>query len=159
MIALVHSARGRFCMLNVVYAVVGAVFMVVMALFAFLKGGTPERTGAGFYLFAWFSSLVMQQNDGFRGLPFGMFLIDVATLVVFVTLAWRAQRPWTIWATGLQLMVVMGHIMILTNQMVPLASLYTVMNMTGYLIIGCIIVGTFWAWQDNKAAEEHRGRR
>lgn len=39
-------------MLNIAYAVVGAVFMVGMAVFAFLKGGQAERLGAGSYLFA-----------------------------------------------------------------------------------------------------------
>lgn len=145
-------------MANIVYAIVGAIFMVGMALFAFIKGGPAERLGAGIYLFAWFASLVMQEMQGFRGMPLGVFLIDVGLLVAFVTLAWRAQRPWTIWASGLQLIAVMSHVMILTGAKVPLASLYTVTNFTGYLIIGCIIVGTFWAWQDRKAAEEHLGR-
>jgi hypothetical protein len=40
--------------------------------------------------------------------------------------------------------------MILTTKSVPIASLYTVMNLIGYLIILCIGVGTFWAWQERK---------
>ncbi|WP_395943229.1 hypothetical protein [Brevundimonas sp.] len=145
-------------MVNMLYAVVGAVFMVGMALFAFMKGGPAERIGAGVYLFAWFASMVMQEMQGFRGMPIGVFLIDVGVLIAFVALAWRARHPWTIWVSGLQLIAVMSHIMILTGARVPLASLYTVTNFTGYLIIACIIVGTFWTWQDRKAAAEHIGR-
>jgi hypothetical protein len=26
------------------------------------------------------------------------------------------------------------------------------MNLSSYIIIGCIIVGTFWAWQERRAA-------
>ena len=62
-------------MLNIVYAIIGAVFMVGMALFAFLKGGRSERIGAGAYLFAWFATIVMQEGSGFRGVPLGLFLI------------------------------------------------------------------------------------
>ena len=71
-------------MLNIVYVVFGAVFMVGMALFAFLKGGQAERFGAGAYLFAWFASIILQENSGFRGMPVGLFLIDVVALFVFV---------------------------------------------------------------------------
>ena len=34
----------------------------------------------------------------------------------------------------------------------PTTSLYTVMNLNGYLIIACLMVGTFWAWQERRAA-------
>ncbi|WP_299174511.1 hypothetical protein [uncultured Brevundimonas sp.] len=142
-------------MLNVVYAVVGAVFMVGMTLFAFIKGGARERLGAGIYFLAWIASLVVQENVGFRGLPIGMFLIDAAVLVALAAIAWRAPQSWPTWATGLQLVTVMGHVMILTTKSVPIASLYTVMNLTSYLIILCIGVGTFWAWQERKLAAQY----
>jgi len=41
---------------------------------------------------------------------------------------------------------------------VPLASLYTVTNFISYLIILCIGVGTFWAWQERKAEAEFASR-
>ncbi|WP_292121634.1 hypothetical protein [Brevundimonas sp.] len=137
------------------YAVVGAVFMVGMTLFAFIKGGSRERLGAGIYFLAWIASLVVQENVGFRGLPIGMFLIDAAVLVALAAIAWRAPQSWPTWAAGLQLVTVMGHVMILTTKSVPIASLYTVMNLTSYLIILCIGVGTFWAWQERKLAAQY----
>ena len=143
-------------MLNLAYAVVGAVFMVGMALFAFLKGGPAERFGAGAYLFAWFASIILQENSGFRGMPVGLFLIDVAALFVFVGLSWRYRQSWPVWVSGIQLITVMCHIMILTKQPVLLASLITVMNLNSYLIIGFMIVGTFFSWQDRHAAELNR---
>jgi hypothetical protein len=142
-------------MLNVVYAIVGAVFMVAMALFAFLKGGMREKIGAGVYLSAWFSTLIVQENVGFQGLPIGMFIIDALTLLALVAIAWRAPQSWPTWAAGLQLIAVMGHLMILTNARIPIASIYTAMNLIGYLIILCIIVGTFWTWQERKIAAEY----
>ncbi len=139
-------------MLNIVYAIIGAIFMVGMALFAFLKGGRSERIGAGAYLFAWFATIVMQEGSGFRGVPLGLFLIDVALLCIFAAIAWRHRQSWPIWASGLQLIVVMAHIMALTGQAVSASSLYTIMNLTGYLIIACIIIGTLYAWQERRAA-------
>lgn len=151
-------SAGAICMLNVGYAIAGAVFMVGMAIFAFIKGGTREKIGAGYLMFAWFASLLVQQNDGFRGLPIGMFLIDAISLLVFAALAWRAPQSWPVWVAGLQLVTVMAHIMILTTKTIPITSLYTVMNLIGYLIILCIGVGTFWAWQERKAEAEFASR-
>lgn len=145
-------------MVNMIYAAVGAVFMVGMALFAFLKGGKSERLGAGAYLFAWFATIVMQENSGFRGVPEGMFLIDLALLVVFIGISWRYRQSWPVWASGLQLIAVMSHIMILTGQPIMVGSLYTVVNLIGYLIIACIIVGTLYAWQERRAASASLGR-
>jgi len=144
-------------MVNIVYAIIGAVFMVGMALFAFLKGSHAERLGAGAYLFAWFASIVLQENSGFRGLPAGLFLIDLAMLVVFVGIAWRYRQSWPVWASGIQLITVMSHIMMLTKQPVLLGSLITVMNLNGYLIIICIILGTFYSWQERRAASANLG--
>ena len=151
-------SAGAICMVNMGYAVVGAIFMVGMVLFAFIKGGPRERVGAGYLLAAWFASLLVQENNGFRGLPIGMFLIDAMSLVVFAALAWRAHQSWPVWVAGLQLITVMAHIMILTTKTIPIASLYTVMNLIGYLIIICIGVGTFWARQERKAEAEFASR-
>jgi hypothetical protein len=145
-------------MLNVGYAIVGAVFVVGMTLFAFIKGGSRERAAAGYFIMAWFASILFQENEGFRGLPIGIFLIDILSLVVFAALAWRSPQSWPVWITGIQLITVMGHIMSLTVPTIPKASLYTVMNLTGYLIILCIGVGTFWVWQERKAAAEYEQR-
>ncbi|NBB65107.1 hypothetical protein GVN18_38265 [Pseudomonas sp. ODNR1LW] len=142
-------------MVNMVYAVVGAVFMVGVTLFAFLKGGHREKIGAGYLIAAWFVSLLVQENSGFRGLPIGMFLIDAVSLLVFAALAWRAPQAWPAWVTGLQAITVMGHVMLMTTKTVPIASLYTVMNLIGYLILLCLGVGTFWVWQERKIAAEY----
>ncbi|RYE55144.1 MAG: hypothetical protein EOP20_10805 [Hyphomicrobiales bacterium] len=145
-------------MFNIIYAIVGAVFMVGMALFAFLKGNKAEKFGAGTYLFAWFASLVLQENDGFQGVPVGLMLIDTGVLVAFCAIAWRYRQSWPVWAAGLQLITVMSQFMRLTGQNVLVASLYTVTNLTSYLIIICIIVGTFYAWQERRAASANLGR-
>ena len=140
-------------MVNMIYAIVGAVFMLVMAVFAFTVGGKTEKNGAGAYLFAWFASLLMQENGPLVGnSPIGVFVIDLIMLGVFAGLAWRSRRTWPIWAAAIQLVTVMSHILILTDTQMSRTSIYTVMNLNGYLIIACLMVGTFWAWQDRKAA-------
>lgn len=140
-------------MVNMIYAIVGAVFMLAMAVFAFAVGGKTEKNGAGAYLLAWFASLLLQENGPLvRNAPVGVFFIDLIMLGVFVGLAWRSRSSWPVWAAAIQLVTVMSHILILTNTQISRTSLYTVMNLNGYLIIACLIAGTFWAWQNRKAA-------
>lgn len=138
--------------MNMLYAMVGAVFMVGMGVFAFLKGDNPERIGAGAYLMAWFASVLTQGGMGASNIPYAMFALDVVVLTVFIGLAWKSRRTWPVWASGLQLLSVMSHILIMIDTRLPITSLYTVMNLNGYLIIACLMVGTFWAWQERRAA-------
>ncbi len=144
-------------MVNMLYAQIGALFVVMVCLFAFLKGDEPERIGAGAYLLGWFASILFQQQFAAHAL-YGLFALDSLMLAVLSALAWRTRRAWPVWASALQLLAVMSHVMILTDIRTPLASLYTVLNLTGYGVLIAIGIGTFWAWQDRKAAAEHIGR-
>jgi hypothetical protein len=132
-------------------ALVGAAFMVLVGMFALLQGGRPERIGAGAYLFAWFASLMVQSNAGLFGVQWAMFAIDVALLIIFGALVWKAPRSWPVWACALQLLAVTSHVMIMLDLRTPISAFYTVVNMTGYGIMAAIAIGTFWAWQERRA--------
>lgn len=141
---------GRF-MFETVAAYIGAAFMVIVGMFALLKGGEPERIGAGAYLMAWFASVLVQSNAGLMGVQWAMFAIDIAVLLVFIAMVWKAPRSWPVWACALQLLTVTSHIMIILDLRTPVSAFYTVVNMTGYGIMLAIAVGTFWAWQERRA--------
>jgi len=139
-------------MFDTLYSQIGAVFMVAVGLFAFLKGDEPERFGAGVYLLAWLASLLTQQDGQLYKVPIGVFVIDTIVLVIFAGLAWKARRTWPIWITAIQLLVVMTHIMTMIDLRTSFRSLYTISNLASYLILIALTVGTFWAWQDRRAA-------
>jgi hypothetical protein len=130
---------------------VGAAFMVITGMFALLKGGPPERIGAGAYLFAWFASLMAQTSGNYFGVQWVVFAIDVVLLAVFSAMVWKAPRSWPVWACALQLLAVTSHIMVMMNLRPPISAFYTVVNMTGYGIMLAIAIGTFWAWQERRA--------
>ena len=137
-------------MFETIAAYVGAAFMVIVGMFALLKGGEPERIGAGAYLFAWFASLLVQSNAGL-GVQWAMFAIDVVVLLVFITMVWKAPRSWPVWACAMQLLAVTSHVMLMMKLPTPISAFYTVVNMTGYGIMAAIAIGTFWAWQERRA--------
>lgn len=139
-------------MFDTLYSQIGAVFMVAVGLFAFLKGDAPERFGAGVYMLGWLASLLTQQDGELYKAPIGMFVLDTIALFIFAGLAWKAHRAWPIWVTAIQLLVVMTHIMTMIDLRTSLQSLYTIGNLASYLILIALALGTFWAWQERRAA-------
>lgn len=131
---------------------IGAAVMVAVAGFAFLKGERPERIGIGAYLLAWLATILVQSQLGFDSAPWLVFAVDVAVLVVFIALTWKSHRSWPIWASGLQLLIVMSHIARITNLNPPTLVVITVFNLASYGILVSIAIGTFWAWQERRAA-------
>ncbi|GAA0202302.1 hypothetical protein QOZ96_001504 [Brevundimonas nasdae] len=139
-------------MLNMLYAQVGAVFVVLICAFALLKGDEPERFGAGAYCLLWIATILIQTYLDANWTNYGVFALDVLFLCLLCSLAWKARRSWPVWAAGLQLLSVMSHLLLLVDARMPSASLYTVLNLTGYGVLICLAVGTFWAWQERKAS-------
>lgn len=128
--------------------------MLALGLFAFVLGGKPERMGAGAYLLAWLASLVFQSPGDLSGVQWGMLLIDLCVLALFVGLVWKSSRSWPVWACALQLLTVTSHVMLIARLPTPVSAFYTVVNLTGYGIMLAIALGTFFAWQTRKAVGE-----
>lgn len=131
---------------------IAAVLTVAVVAFAFLKGDEPERIGAGVYVLAWFASLLIQGDASVHGTQWGLMGLDAIMLAVFATLAWKAGRAWPVWATALQSLIFMSHVLTLVDIRPPLSAFYAVINLASFGIIFTIAIGTFWAWQERRAA-------
>lgn len=140
-------------MLDTLWSQIFLVAAVAVGLFAFWKGDEPERFGMGSFLLAWMASMLLQMDvDLYRNWQAGLFTVDLAMLIVLVALSWRSRKTWPIWASALQLLVVTSHIVFLFNPKASMTAFYTVVNLAGYGILACIGIGTFWAWQERRAA-------
>lgn len=131
---------------------IGAGLTVAVVAFAFLKGDEPERIAGGAYVLGWFASLLIQ-NDGAVGkTQWGLMAIDAIMLAILVALAWKSRRAWPVWATALQSLVVMSHILTLIDIRPPMAAFVAVVNLASTGILVAIAIGTFWARQERRAA-------
>ena len=139
-------------MFDTLSAQIGAVFMVAICAFAFLKGDEPERIAAGAFVLAWFASLLTQDELNRYSVQWGVFAIDVVMLVVLGALSWKSRRVWPVWAAACQLMVVTSHIVLLVDLRPSIIAFLTVINLAGYGVLVALGVGTFWAWQERRAA-------
>jgi hypothetical protein len=131
---------------------IGAGLTVLVVAFAFLKGDEPERIAAGGYVLSWFASLLIQGDGAVGGTNWGLMAIDSIMLAVFAGLAWKSQRAWPVWASALQSLTVMSHILTLVDIRPPVSAFYAVINLASTGILLVIAIGTFWAWQERRAA-------
>ncbi len=140
-------------MLDTLFTQIALLFVVAIGVFAFWKGGEAERLGMGAWVLGWMAAMLIQQ-DGMLYVNFqiGLFLLDAAMLAVFVGLAWRYRRSWPVWAGACQLVILTSHVAFPLAKAAPMDAFYTVLNLAGYGILIAIGVGTFWAWQDRRAA-------
>lgn len=139
-------------MFDTIYAQVGAVFMVAVTAFAFVKGEDPERIGAGVYIMAWFTTLLFQDDIGLYDIPWILFLVDSVVLGVFIALSWKSKNTWPVWAACLQLLPVLSHVLSRIDMRPPAWSFYAIQNLASLGILVAITAGTFWVWQERRAA-------
>lgn len=151
MIAPELRLGGDF-MLDTLYSQVGAVITLLVVGFAFWKGEEPERIAAGAYGIGWFASMLVQDDVDLYGTQWSMMAVDVVMLGILAALVWKSRRGWTVWATALQLLVVMSHVLTLVDVRPSASSFYFVINLAGYGVLLAIAVGTFWTWQERRAA-------
>lgn len=148
-----HATRhGGGFMFDTLPTQIGAGLTVLVVAFAFLKGDEPERIAAGGYVLSWFASLLIQGDGAVGGTNWGLMAIDSIMLAVFAALAWKSQRAWPVWAAALQSLTVMSHILTLVDIRPPVSAFYAVINLASTGILLVIAIGTFWAWQERRAA-------
>lgn len=139
-------------MLDTLYSQIGAVAMVLIVGFAFWKGEEDERIAAGALGIAWFASLLVQDDGDLYTTQWSMMAVDVILLGILGALVWKSRKSWTTWATAMQLLVVMSHLLTLIDVRPSASSFYFVINLAGYGVLLAIAVGTFWTWQERRAA-------
>lgn len=92
------------------------VLLVGTIVYALLKGGPDERSGAitilvGVLLTQVVSVIGPNGNmaPGWFGPEIGVMATDVAVFIAFVAIAYRSEKFWPIWAAASQLVAVLTH--------------------------------------------------
>jgi hypothetical protein len=123
-----------------------AVVLAFAVALPLLTGHGPERQG-GLVLLT--MTIIAFGGSGLFGRvyrtvdPVGL-IVDVVGFVGFTILALRAPRYWPLWASSLQLLSLIAHLVrFLEFKIAPVT--YAVMK-TGpsYLLMMCLIVGSLW---------------
>lgn len=131
---------------------IGLAFVVLVCAFAFMKGDETERFAAGAYVLAWFASLLLQRDGELYAVQWGVFIVDTAMLTVLGGLVWKSRKSWPVWAAACNLLMVMSHVVLMVDVRPPMLAFITVVNLAGYGVLVSLAIGTFWAWQERRAA-------
>lgn len=145
--------HGGDLLFATLYSQIGALLAVAVILFAFLKGDEAERIGAGTYALGTLASLVIQSGQVLSGPQWGLFAVDLVAMAIYVGLAWKSRRVWPVWASALQALVVVSHLVKFLNLQSTGTAYVAVVNLSGLGVLIALGVGTFWAWQERRAAE------
>ncbi|MDP1911846.1 hypothetical protein [Brevundimonas sp.] len=139
-------------MFETIYAQLLLAVAILVITFAFVKGDEPERLAAAAYTMCTLATVMLGDGSSPSVPRWGFMGIEIVLLVVFVGIAWKSQRNWLIWAAAAQVLTVTSHVLIVANLRPPRDAVAAVINMSSYGVLIAMAIGTFWAWQERRAA-------
>ena len=77
--------------------------------------------------------------------------VEAVVLAAYAGVAWKSRRSWPIWASALQAVVVMSHLLPTMDIRPPIAAFYAIVNVASYGILLALTLGVFQAWRDRRA--------
>lgn len=119
--------------------------LAICWVYAWFKGGPPERIGATILAVGSVLSLAALSSGAgrFGSVEVGIFLVDVATLFGFLILALLAKRFWPLWLTALQAVGIAGHaVKLVDTATIPLAYAF-ILAFWSYPMLLLIALGTW----------------
>lgn len=135
-----------------IYALAVVVAAVVTVTFVFWKGDEPERMGAAAYAMVSLATTMIKGGAAANVPRWGVTALEIILLIVFIVIAQHSRRAWPVWAASFQGLIVTSHILVAATLRPPLVGAATVTNMANYALLISMAVGTFWAWQERRAA-------
>lgn len=139
-------------MFETIYSQVGLAVAVIVVAFAFIKGDEPERIGSAAYALVYLGTMMIKDGGSLSAPQWGVMAMDIVLLAVFLGLVRHSRRGWLVWASAFQALIVTGHLLVAANLRPPSDAFATVNNMSNYGVLIAMAVGTFWAWQERRAA-------
>ena len=85
--------------------------LTIICAFAFWKGGREERIVAITSILATAITMALTGavDQRYVGLEFGVMLVDLVVLAIYVSIALLSDRFWPLWVAGLQLTTSFSH--------------------------------------------------
>ena len=119
--------------------------LVLTTLYALWAGGGPERIGAAAYFLSVAATWVIQvaRSQDWLNFEAGVFIVDVATFLIFLPLALRADRFWPLWVTAFLGLGVLGHLGKMAGPDILWWAYAVVLTIWSYPILALIALGTF----------------
>jgi len=144
--------RGGDSVFESIYSQIVVTLAIIVVTFAFVRGDEPERMGAAAYAMVFLATTMIKGSASLSLPRWGVMGVEVVLLAVFLWIAWYSRRAWLFWAASFQTLVVSCHALVAANLRPPPNAVAAVINMSNYGLLIALAVGTFWAWQERRAA-------
>lgn len=128
--------------------------LVLICAYALWRGRKDERVAGATCLLASLVQLLVVSPTAHRynGVEFGVLSVDLGVLAIFVAIALQSSRFWPLWAAGLQLTTILGHVLkAMELHLLPLAYAGA-LRFWSYPILLILAVGTWRSHQRSRAA-------
>jgi len=123
-------------------------YLLLIGLLAltFWRGRTDERLAAGVCIGGTLLTVLVGNQLSVHSSAFGTaaFMVDLAVLAAFVTIALRSSRFWPMWVAGLQLTTTSIHLLIVLAPKLPGGIFGYALAFWSYPILLLIAIG---AWR------------
>jgi hypothetical protein len=111
--------------------VLQVLLLLLVAVFAWRKGGKPERQVASIYLAMLVFGMAYAAAAGswasYVSIPYYRVILDIAALLLVVRVALTHDRWWVLWVGSAQLLAVMAHFLRMAGMPLP-PVVYAVME-------------------------------
>jgi hypothetical protein len=134
-----------------IHTLVSLIVAVLICGLAMWRGDRAARWTGATLLAGWLGTLLVYRRDPINA-DYGMLVIDIATLAVFVGISIRTRRLWTIVASAFMAIIVASHIAVMIDLRVTLGTLWISMAMWSYGVLACLAFGTWAAWREERRA-------
>lgn len=86
--------------------------LLAACLFAWWRGGGPERAVAALFLIAWLVSFLIHSPASihYHGVEVQTMIVDTLLLIALLAISRRANRAWPVVATSFQALIVLAHL-------------------------------------------------
>jgi len=121
--------------------------LLAVCIYAWVRGGADERVVAVTCLLGTAATLLVISplRERYAGVELGLMLVDLAVLACFVMVALRSKRFWPLWAAGLQLTTMLGHLLKSVDPEVVPRAYGAALQSWSYPILLILAFGTFRA--------------
>ena len=129
----------------------GAAMVLIVCLYALIKGGGRERFGAVIYLAA-YALIVTFGLISTEYTTLYLLVVDVLCIQGFVVVSWKSPHPWPKWALAGQGVSVAADVAHLLNWGLDERAYLTLATAAGWGVLLAILLGTIAAAQARRDA-------
>ena len=122
----------------------GGATMLAMFAIAMRRGGADERLAANTVLIGWLLTKLVSRYQG-QQTEWGVLVVDLGALAVFVWVALRSPRYWPLFAAGFHLLALVTHLARMVDPTVGGWAYLTAGIIWGYLLLASVGYGAWTA--------------